>query len=97
VELVLAEPWPIDASLDVACGQMIQDGSDLRWSTQTTSGGFDLILTRAAASARSAADVTLRTMGEGAIEALRRKQLRLAQQGVTAALRYCAAALTPSS
>jgi hypothetical protein len=94
VELVLAEPWPIDASLGEACGRMAYGVAGVEFDDGTTSGGFDLLLARAAASARSAADVPLRTMGEGTIDALRRSQLRRAQLGVTAAMRYCATALT---
>ena len=94
VEQVLAEPWPIDAPLPDACVSMVGGAASyLEVSTATSSGGFDIVLTRAAAGARSAADPTLRSMGEAAVEALRREQLRRAQQGVTAALRYCATAL----
>jgi hypothetical protein len=92
VEQVLAEPWPTNAPLAVACGQIANDGSHIDWNTGSASGGLDIVLTRAAASARSSADVTLRTMGEGTVEALRRQQLLLARQGVTATIRYCAAA-----
>ncbi|GAA3934411.1 M48 family metalloprotease [Actinoplanes auranticolor] len=96
VEQVLAEPWPIDLPLSDACTSMIGGAASSldTMSTATASGGFDIVLTRAAAGARSAADPTLRSMGEGAVEALRREQLLRARRGVTAALRYCATALT---
>ncbi|MBB4689999.1 M48 family metalloprotease [Paractinoplanes abujensis] len=92
VELVLAEPWPMDVVLGEACGRMVH----LDLSPATASGGFDIVLARAAASARSAADPALRAMGEGAVEALRHEQLRRAQLDVTAALRYCVTALNLS-
>ncbi|MFY1659705.1 M48 family metalloprotease [Micromonospora sp. WMMD1274] len=91
VEQVLAEPWPIDAPLDQACGHLLRPVGEVRWSTTATSSGFDILLARAAAGARTAADPALRMMGESSVEALRRGQLLRAQRGVTAAIRYCAA------
>jgi Zn-dependent protease with chaperone function len=96
VEQVLAEPWPVDVPLADACGGMTRIGypvgSPFRSDGTSRWQGLNVVLTRIAAGARSSADATLRTMGEATVEALRRQQLQLAEQGVAATLRYCLAA-----
>jgi Zn-dependent protease with chaperone function len=93
VEQLLAEPWPDGLPLDQSCLLMIRNAVGyLEVNPSSPSGGFDLVLARAGGGARTSADPTLRAMGEGTIEFVRRKELRRAQQGVTAALRYCATA-----
>jgi Zn-dependent protease with chaperone function len=92
IEGVLDRPWPRAVPLDGACTGMVGTGVGL--ATSTASGDLDLSLAYAAGHARSAEDRTLRTMGEGIVESLRKSQVKRAARGFGTALRYCGDALT---
>jgi Zn-dependent protease with chaperone function len=93
VEEILNAPWPRSVPLPDACLSMIMELAGENLTTEVSGLHIDTVLARAAAHARSADDRTMRKMGEGVIESLRRDEVRRAAKGIAAAGHYCVAVI----